>query len=573
MHTQSCRATPLLGKRLPGTHPHATRQAGASYVRRHRARAVVLTFTVIALLAGASARAAEEGGEPSDIDLAPVEIDGRVLFDVRGVPALPAAVRAARVRARIEALAADPTVRTDTLHVEVSGEYVRIMAGERPAITLVDADAQQMQLSLTVLADLVRDRIAQAIDDYRAARRPEQLLRHALAALAATAVLALAAVLVVWLTRRLDVLLERRFHRRIKALEAQSYALVRAEQIRGVVRNLLRGVRAVALLAIALALVQFVLAQFPWTRGYATRLLQIVIDPLSTMGRSILANVPNLVFLAILFVVVRFVVRMMRLFFAAVGRGAITLAGFEREWAEPTYKIARVAVIAFGLVVAYPYIPGSESAAFKGVSLFLGVVVSLGSSSVISNMIAGYTMTYRRAFKVGDRIKIGETIGEVIETRLQVTHLRSPKNEEVIIPNSQILNSEIVNYTSLAKERGLILHTTVGIGYETPWRQVEAMLLMAAGRTPGFLEDPPPFVLQRKLADFAVEYEINVYCRDVQAIFSLYTALHRNILDVFNEYGVQIMTPAYESDPAQPKLVPKEQWYAPPARRDPSNSE
>ena len=158
----------------------------------------------------------------------------------------------------------------------------------------------------------------------------------------------------------------------------------------------------------------------------------------------------------------------------------------------PTYKIARLAVVAFGLIVAYPYIPGSQSAAFKGVSLFLGVVFSLGSSSAISNLVAGYTMTYRRAFKLGDRVKIGETIGDVIEMRLQVTHLRSLKNEEVIVPNSQILNNEIVNYSSLAKDKGLILHTTVGIGYEIPWRQVEAMLLMAVERTPGLLKEPAP---------------------------------------------------------------------------------
>jgi small-conductance mechanosensitive channel len=195
-------------------------------------------------------------------------------------------------------------------------------------------------------------------------------------------------------------------------------------------------------------------------------------------------------------------------------------------------------------------------------------VFSLGSSSAISNMIAGYTMTYRRAFKVGDRIKIGDTIGDVIETRLQVTHLRSFKNEEIIIPNSQILNSEIVNYSSLAAERGLILHTVVGIGYETPWRQVEAMLLMAADQTAGLLKEPPPFVLYRKLGDFAVEYEINVYCREPQRMMALYTALHRNILDLFNEYGVQIMTPAYETDPEQAKVVAKDQWYLAPARHD-----
>jgi small-conductance mechanosensitive channel len=178
-------------------------------------------------------------------------------------------------------------------------------------------------------------------------------------------------------------------------------------------------------------------------------------------------------------------------------------------------------------------------------------------------------LTYRRAFKVGDRVKIGDAVGEVLDVRLQVTHLRSLKNEELVVPNSQILGSQVLNYTSLAQTRGLILHTEVGIGYETPWRQVEAMLLMAAERTAGILQEPRPFVLERTLGDFAVTYELNVYCRSANTMLHLYAELHRHILDVFNEYGVQIMTPAYERDPAMPKIVPQTDWYTPPATNPP----
>jgi small-conductance mechanosensitive channel len=167
---------------------------------------------------------------------------------------------------------------------------------------------------------------------------------------------------------------------------------------------------------------------------------------------------------------------------------------------------------------------------------------------------------------VGDRIRVGDVLGDVVAMRQQVTLLRTPKNEEVIIPSSMILSSHVINYSSLAREKGLILHTTVGIGYETPWRQVEAMLIEAANRAEGLLREPPPFVLQKSLGDFCVTYEINVYCDRPQEMAKLYTALHRNILDVFNEHGVQIMTPAYEGDPEQPKVVPKEQWYAAPAK-------
>jgi small-conductance mechanosensitive channel len=284
------------------------------------------------------------------------------------------------------------------------------------------------------------------------------------------------------------------------------------------------------------------------------------------MGNGIVQSLPNLAFLVVLFFVVRYLMKLIRVVFEAVARGTLSLKGFETEWAWPTFRIVRLLVIAFGLVVAYPYLPGSGSEAFKGVSLFIGVIFSLGSSGVISNIMAGYSLTYRRAYKVGDRVRIGDMVGDVEFIRLQVTHVRSPKNEEVIIPNSVVLNSSVINYTSLAKTRGLILHTTVGIGYETPWRQVEAMLLVAAERTPGLLREPPPFVLHSSLGDFCVTYELNVYCDRPGEQMQLYTALHRNILDVFNEHGVQIMTPAYEGDPAEPKVVPKEKWFESPAQ-------
>ena len=316
----------------------------------------------------------------------------------------------------------------------------------------------------------------------------------------------------------------------------------------------------------------YVLHLFPWTRLFAARLWTLLLDPLRSMGderagddsRSDLSGHSGIRDALLL--------KTIRLFFMALAEGTTPLVHFERDWAWPTYRLVRFFVIAFALVVAYPYIPGSQSDAFKGISLFLGVVVSLGSSSVIGNIIAGYTMIYRRAFRVGDRVKIEDHVGDITESRLLVTHLRTPKNEEIVIPNSIILNNSVVNYSTLAREGRLILHTTVGIGYETPWRQVEAMLLEAAARTEGVLREPKPFVLQKQLGSFDVTYEINVYCGDAQAMNRLYTQLHRNILDQFNEYGVQIMTPAYEGDPEQAKVVPRDQWYAAPASRAPADA-
>lgn len=259
-------------------------------------------------------------------------------------------------------------------------------------------------------------------------------------------------------------------------------------------------------------------------------MLTILVDPLRTMSEGLLSAIPNGVFIGILVVITRYVLKLMRLFFTSVAGGTVALIGFDRTWALPTHRLVRLLVLVFAVVVAYPYISGSGTEAFKGVTIFLGVIFSLGSSLVIANVIAGYTMTYRRAFRIGDRVKIGEHIGDVMEIRLLVTHLCTPKNEDIVVPNSEILSNNIINYSTLARNQGLILYTTVGIGYETPWRQVEAMLLAAADRTPGLLKQPPPFVLQKSLGNFAVTYEINVYCDQPQSMGKLRTALQRPIV-------------------------------------------
>jgi small-conductance mechanosensitive channel len=216
------------------------------------------------------------------------------------------------------------------------------------------------------------------------------------------------------------------------------------------------------------------------------------------------------------------------------------------------------------VVVAYPFIPGSDSLAFKGVTVFVGILLSLGSSSFIANLLAGLSMTYRGAFRVGDRIRVGETEGTVEELKVMITRVRTPKNEIVVIPNSNIMNTDVINYSQLAKTEGLLLHSKVGIGYDAPWRQVEAMLIEAAGRTTGVDKEREPFVLQTSLSDFAVQYQINAYCKEVRNLPHIYSELHANIQDVFNENGVQIMSPAYVADPETPKLVPPERWRTDP---------
>jgi small-conductance mechanosensitive channel len=529
---------------------------------------VLALLLILGLTAGRDLSAQEPGGPTveADIPTAPVELDGSVLFRVRGASSFPAATRARQIRDRLVTIAADRAIPPESLRV-VEGEGVsRITSGDLAIVTVVDADASLEQVQRSDLAGVHMERIRQAIIAYRAARAPDALRRSAVNALLATVLLVAVVAGSWWFWGSVDRFLVRRLNRRIQSVEAHSFALMRAERIWGLVRGGIFALRAVLLLAIALVYLGYVLAQFPPTRGLSRDMVTFSLGPLRLLGRGLVESIPSFVFLAVLFLVFRVILRLVRLFFDGVERGAIVLDRFEPDWAHPTYNVARVAIVAFGLIVAYPYIPGSQSAAFQGVTIFIGILFSLGSSSAISNIIAGYMMIYRRAFKVGDRIKIGDTIGDVIETRLQVTHLRSFKNEEIIIPNSQLLSSEVLNYSSLAKaQNGLILHTIVRIGYETPWRQVEAMLLLAAERTAGLLREPRPFVLQKGLGDFAVSYEINAFTTNVKAMAQLYTDLQRNILDVFNEYGVQIMVPAYEGDPPAPKVVTQDAWYAAPA--------
>ena len=527
-------------------------------------------FLFVAVNPAVNAQTTE--AEPKDaaeteisVPVAPVLIDGAVLFNLRGVSALPAAERAARVTANIKKVARDASFDPANLTVVDEGPITSIMAGENRVMGLVDGDARLEGIERPELAVVVAERVRRAIERYRADRQPDALAAGGARAFGTTVLLVLVLVALRWLWRGLDSRLAAHFERRLRALGVESMQAGGSERAGSALRGTLGAVRAVMMLVAVFLYLNVVLGLFPWTRPLHARVTSWFIDPLRVIGEGAVAAIPNLIFLVILFLLLRWVIGLIRLYFFAVERGSVTLAGFDPEWARPTFKIVRVLVILLGVVVAYPYIPGSSSAAFKGVSIFAGIIFSLGSSSVIANLIAGFAMTYRRTFRIGDRVRIGDAVGDVTDIRLQVTKIRTPKNEEVIVPNSTILGGEVTNFSTLARSQGLILHTTVGIGYETPWRQVEAMLLLAAERTEGTLREPRPFVLQKALGDFCVTYELNVYCDRPQAMPQLYTELHRAILDVFNEFGVQIMTPAYEGDPPQPKVVPREQWFTAPA--------
>ena len=260
---------------------------------------------------------------------------------------------------------------------------------------------------------------------------------------------------------------------------------------------------------------------------------------------GIVDYIPNLFTIFIIWYAIKYLVRFVHYLSREIEAGRLKFGGFYPDWAMPTFHIIRFLLYAFMIAMIYPYLPGSRSGVFQGISVFVGLIVSLGSSTVIGNIIAGLVITYMRPFKLGDRIQLNDTTGNVIEKTPLVTRIRTPKNEVVTIPNSFIMSSHTVNYSSSAREYGLIIHSEVTIGYDAPWRQVHQLLIEAALNTPGVIDDPRPFVLETSLSDWYPVYQINAYIREADKLGQIYSDLHQNIQDRFNEAGVEIMSPHY----------------------------
>jgi small-conductance mechanosensitive channel len=536
-------------------------------------RGLLLALATATLLFVAGQVAAQDAPVPPNRDFSAddgitaetVTLDGVVLLRIRGIAPDPARARALRIRQQVMRIADNKSIVIDDGRLVRGDDRISVMFDDMLAVTLFEADAQLENVQLEVLAEATLLRVREAISVYRAARSAEPLVRSTVIlvgiTLFAAAVLFLLLKSFAWLSHFLD----NKVKVKMEEIDKASHRVLDTEQLGSWSASLLRGLRFVTIIAVLLTWLSVALGIYPWTRPFASSVFRVVLDPLRAIGSGILGAIPDMIFLIVLVLVVRFILRVAKTFFDRVHRGWIRLSDFDREWAVPTYRIVRVLIIAFAIVVAYPYIPGSSSDAFKGVSLFLGVIFSIVSSSFIANIIAGYSLTYRRAFRIGDRVRIGDLVGDVMETRVLSTRLKSAKNEEINIPNLEVLSSHVINYSSLQREHGLILHTRVGIGYDVPWRQVEAMLRIAAERTDGLSDDPKPFVLQISLDDFSCIYELNAYCNDASRMAQLYNSLHANIQDVFSEHGVQIMSPAYEGDPDKPKLVAPADWYRAPA--------
>jgi len=284
---------------------------------------------------------------------------------------------------------------------------------------------------------------------------------------------------------------------------------------------------------------------FPWTKNFADTLIGYILTPFKKIALSFWHFLPNIITIIVIVFVFRYVFKVIKFLKNEIEAGNLKLPGFYADWANPTYQIIRVLVFAFMIIVIFPYLPGSRSPVFQGVSVFLGFLFTFGSSGSLSNIIAGLVLTYMRLFKIGDRIKIGDIVGDVIEKSLLVTRVRTIKNEIISIPNTTVMNSHAINYSSDAPDKGLIIHTTVTIGYDVPWKDMYGALIDAALKTDLILQEPKPFVLQTSLDDFYVSYQINAYIREANKQAIIYSDLHQNIQDVCNERGIEIMSPHY----------------------------
>ena len=484
--------------------------------------------------------------DPDNLIGAKVMLQNKVLFEIYG----SSTIYSAQERADIISQRLEPLLKKiddQPIEIEYQNRIAVLKRKQHILMTVIDSDAQLAQLSLPQLAEYYAESL-------RTGLRKGQI-RHNMGTLILDAVLAILLSLVLvgllmliwrlypWVFQRVD-----QFRQRVlpdvRIKDAVLFSSEKLTESLHFVLNLCRNLLVLVLLYVYLPLL---LSLFPWTRNYSQTLLTYITSPLGKAIKALVSYIPSLFIIVLIVVSTYYILKLIKLIFTAFDQGLISYHGFEQAWAKPTYSIVRFLVIAFSAVVVFPYLPGSGSPAFQSVSLFLGVLFSLGSSSAIANMVSGVVLTYMSPFQIGDRVKIADTMGDVIEKGLLVTRIRTPKNVRITVPNSMILNSHIVNYSTSARREGLILHTTVTIGYDVPWPQVHQALLVAAERTGDTLKDPKPFVLQTSLDDFYVAYELNVYTDAPNRMPRIYSELHQQIQDACNEAGIEIMSSHYSA--------------------------
>jgi small-conductance mechanosensitive channel len=480
---------------------------------------------------------------------ADVIIDGRTILTVyQTIGATTTQERAERIARRIIAVAEDATIPPESVAVHPGNEWTEISAGSTVVMAVTDLDAKMAGKPRPQLASEAAGNIRQALLNYRRDHSWNSTLRAIIYTLVATAIL----LAIAWVFRKVRLVAQSRFANWIEtrkkdtegkktALQvAVNYALSLAMAVATVIRWLL-------LIALFQAYATVVLSFYPGSRYISHAINGWILAALTGLGQSALDYIPDLVVIAVVAAVASQVIRLISMIFGEIGKGNLAFPGFYPEWAEPTSRLIRMLVLVLVVIIIFPYLPGAKSPAFQGISIFVGVLLSLGSSSAVANAIAGIILTYMRSFAVGDWVRIADTVGEVVEKNMLVTRIVTQKREIITIPNATVMNGSVMNYTREAKNGGVIFHTTVTIGYDAPWKTVHQLLMDASRATEHILHTPAPFVLQTALNDFYVSYELNAYTDVPVEMQFIYSELHENIQDRFNEAGVEICSPHFSA--------------------------
>lgn len=476
----------------------------------------------------------------------PVVVEGDTLFYLytkRG--GYTPLQRAEMIDAAITQLGKRFTLHPDSVYIESSDIVSDLMYGNKVIASFTDQDGLWEGRSREQLAADKRIVVVKKLKELKEEHSFWQLGKRILYFVLVLVGQYLLFRLTTWLFRKLKVRIQKLKDTKLKPISIQDYELLdtqRQVNLLIFLSNLLRYVLVFLQLLITVPLL-FVI--FPQTKGLADTIFSYIWNPVKDILVGIVDYIPNLFTIFIIWYAIKYLVRFVHYLSREIEAGRLKFGGFYPDWAMPTFHIIRFLLYAFMIAMIYPYLPGSRSGVFQGISVFVGLIVSLGSSTVIGNIIAGLVITYMRPFKLGDRIQLNDTTGNVIEKTPLVTRIRTPKNEVVTIPNSFIMSSHTVNYSSSAREYGLIIHSEVTIGYDAPWRQVHQLLIEAALNTPGVIDDPRPFVLETSLSDWYPVYQINAYIREADKLAQIYSDLHQNIQDRFNEAGVEIMSPHY----------------------------
>ncbi|GAB1403200.1 mechanosensitive ion channel [Lentimicrobium sp.] len=457
------------------------------------------------------------------------------------------AERAQNISKKLRLLYDDDFLITDSIVAMRSENTVDIVYKDMILISISELDALWFDKTQTELADIYQNQIRKVIADRRAEYSIWKILgRVGLVLLVLAGIWGiiygigkLHKLITSYVISKKDIWLH--------DLSFKDYVFLTVDQELSLLNFLLKVTRWFFVLLALYLVLPVIFSIFPFTRGWADDLFALIWKPFRGVLLAVWNFLPNLFSIFVILFIMRYFIKFIRYLFSEIEAGKLNISGFHADWAKPTMNIVRVLLYAFTFVLIFPYLPGSNSKIFQGVSVFLGLLVSLGSSSAISNMVAGLVITYMRPFTIGDRITLGDVTGDVVEKTLLVTRLKTVKNEEITIPNAAVLSGNTVNYTANAQKQGLILHTTVTIGYDVPWVKMHQCLIEAAQRTKAIMKNPKPFVLQTSLEDFYVSYQINAYTHDAANTGLTYSELHQHIQDVCNENGIEIMSPHYRA--------------------------